>query len=312
MTQSKNPQTPAFDEEVTVSLTKSVSPVKIGNGSPGAHSASSANTDRAEQVHFGSHQDSLGQMAGTDVTNSSQSSEEQKEPTDNPIPASPKADTDATPTASAEPLPSDSVVHASQDSPEVEDGVGNQPQSGVGDIVQGLQASSAESQPAEARELEVSPPSSPVKQAIPFSSQAYTESPEAVAPADAERATSLQLTAALSTSGRDAMQPQASLPVDSQARAAAVAEAIKRASRASEPEKAATQGMVQPSNCFKSCKCKYVFLLHVYPACPSVAVLPQDMCKSRECSRAWLGPPMCCCIRQSSTSVDLVNRKGFH
>lgn len=202
-------------------------------------------------------------MAGTNVTNSSQSLEMQKEPTDNPIPASPKADTDAMPTASAEPVPSDSVVHASQDSPEVEDSVDNPPQSGVADTVQGHQASSAQSQPAEAGELEVS---SPVKQAIPFSSQANTEIPAAVAPADAERATSLQLTAAPSSSGRDAMQPQASLPADSQARAAAVAEAIKRASRASEPEQAATQGMVQPSYCFKSCKCMYLYLLHMYPA----------------------------------------------
>lgn len=265
MTPTGTLQPPAFDEAVTVSPTKSVSSGKIGNGSPGAQSASSANTAGAEQVQSGNHQGSLGHMRGIVVSNSSQSLEEQKEPTDEPIPASPKADTDATPTASAEPVPSDSIVHASQSSTEVEDGVNNSPQPDAADSVQDYQASSAQSQSADARELRVSPPSSPVKQAIPFSSQANVE---AAAPADAERATSLQLTAAASTSGRDAMQPQASLPADSQARAAAVAEAIKRASRASEPEQAATQGMVQPSYCFKSCKCRYLYLSHMYPACP--------------------------------------------
>lgn len=266
MPQTRTLQPPAFDEEVMVSPTKSVSSSKIGNGSPGAQSAFSANTDRAEQMQSGSHHGSLGHMAGTNVTNSSQFWAEQKEPTDELIPGSPKADTDASPTASAEPVPSDSVVHASQDSLEVEHGVDNQPQSGVADSVQDHQAPSAQSQPAEAGEVQVSPPSSPVQQAVPFSSQANTESPAAVAPADAEKATSLQLTEAASTSGRGAMQSQASLPADSQARAAAVAEAIKRASRASEPEQAATQGTVQPSYCFKSCKCMYICYIRLQRA----------------------------------------------
>ena len=241
-------QPPAFDKEVALSLNKSASPVKTGNGSPGAQSAHAADTGRAEQVQSGSQHDSPRHTAGMTATNSSQSPKDHKGPADELTPASPLLETNASPTASAEPAdaanpPSANVLHASQDLSKGEDGIKDPPQSGTADSVQDQQEVSAHSQSAESGELKVSsPPSSPVKQAIPFSSQANTESAEAAAPADIQRVASLHQTIADSSVRTDAMQPQAPLPVDSYARAAAVAEAIKRASQASEPDQTATQG----------------------------------------------------------------------
>ena len=249
-------QPPAFDEELALSPTKSASPVEIGNGSPGAQSALAAGTGRAEQVRPGSQHGSPRHTAGTTVANNGQSPKDHKGPADEYISASPQAETNASPIVSAEPagtanVPSADVWHASQDVNKIEDGINDPSQSAPADNVQD-QESSAHSQSAEPGKVST-PPSSPVKQAIPFSSQANTKRPEApaaAAPAEIQRAASLHQAATASSSGRDAMQPQASLPVDSHARAAAVAEAIKRASQAIEPDQAATQGVVQPPKCF--------------------------------------------------------------
>lgn len=248
-------QPPAFKEEAAPSPTRSVSPAKIGNGSPGAKSALAADTSRAEQMQPGRQHASPRHTAGTTVTNNGQSPKEHKGPADESMPASPQAETNASPVTLAEPggianAPSAHVLPASQDFSKAEDGIHDPSQSGTADIVQNQQDTSSHSRSAEAGECEVSSPaSSPVKQAIPVSSQAITESREAAAPADIQRAASLHQNAAASSSGRDVMQPQASLPVDSHAQAAAVAEAIKGAARASQPEQAATQGTVQLLYC---------------------------------------------------------------
>lgn len=252
-------QPPPFNEEAAPSPIRSASPVKIGNGSPGAESALAADTARAEQMQPARQHASPRHTAGTAVTNNGQSPKERQGPAVESIPTSAQAETNASPTASAEPggtanAHSADVLHVSQDFSKGEDGTLDPSHLGPADSVQNQQDSSSHSQSAEAGELEVSStPSSPVKQAIPFSSQAETESPEAAAPADIQRAALLRQTAAASSSGRDVMQPQASLPVDLDARAAAVAEAIKGAARASEPEKAATQGTVQLLYCLQSC-----------------------------------------------------------
>ena len=276
-------QPSAFNEEVALLPTKSASPIKIGNGSPGAQPALAADNGRVEQERPGSQRGSPRHTAGTTVANNGQSPKEHKGLADESTLASPQAETNASPTAPAESagtanVLSAAVQHASQGSPKAEDGVNDPTQSGPADSVQELSAHSQSAEPGKVS----SPPSSPVKQAIPFSSQANTESPAAAVPVEMQRAASLHQTAAASSSGRDAMQPQASLPVDSHARAAAVAEAIKRASQASEPEQAATQGMVQPLKCLQSCQ--YVYIQY-------------------NCS---LAVSKCCCIHPQSTNVDLL------
>ena len=263
-------QPQAFDEEVALSPTKSASTVKIGNGSPGAQSALPADTGRAYQVQSTSQHDSPRRTAGGIATNSGQSSKDHQGPADELIPASRQAE--ASPTASAEPAgianaPSVNVLHTSQDLSK--DDINNGSQSDTADSVQNQQKSSGHSRSAEAGALKVpSPPSSPVKQDIPFKSQGNAKSPKAAAPEDIERAASSPATAA-SSIGRDAMQPQALLPADSHARAAAVADAIKRASQAIEPEQTATQGKVQPMYCLQSCR--YV---HIQLGCIKVLLHP--------------------------------------
>lgn len=243
MTQSKpsQQQRPAFDDEVGVSPASPTSLVKTGNGSPSAHSASSADTGGAEPVASGAQQGSSGHNGGTIITDG-QSPTKARAPTDEMTPSSPLAQPNAIPLTSAGPasIASASADDALQDSSATEGLPSDPPQPIAADSVQDQQLSAARSQPVTRADLHI-PPSSPVKQTIPFSSQADTDSPQAAAPVAVQRAASLHHTAAASSSGRDAVQSQASLPGDSYARAAAVAEAIKRASQASAPEQAALQ-----------------------------------------------------------------------
>ena len=265
MTQTRAAQQqPPTLEEVTLSPTKSASSVKIENGSPGAPSAPTADTGRAEQVQSGTQHGSPRHDAGTTTANNGHSPRDRKEPTDESIPGSPhtQSNADLTPSgapASTASAASDDEMHAAQEPSNTEDAGKGPLQSNAGDMGQDQQPASAHSQSVELFNAKVSPSSSPVTQAIPFSSQGNTDSPEAAAPADIQRAASPHPTVA-PRSGRDAMDSQVSLPGDSHARAAAVAEAIRRASQASEPEQGTTKGRVQWSigllqelSCIRGC-----------------------------------------------------------
>ncbi|KAL3143881.1 hypothetical protein ABBQ32_003696 [Trebouxia sp. C0010 RCD-2024] len=243
MTHSKpsQQQPPAFDGEVAISSASPTSPVKTGNGSPGAQSASSADTGGAEPVPSGAQQGPSGHNGGPIVIDG-QSPKEVRAPTNEMTPSSPPAQPNANPSMSAAPasMSSASADDALQDSSATEDLPSDPPQPIAADSTQDQQPSAARSQPFTRADPHINP-SSAIKQAIPFSSQASTDGPQAAAPVAIQRAASLHHTTAASSSGKDAMQSQASLPGDSHARAAAVAEAIKRASQASESEQAAPQ-----------------------------------------------------------------------
>ena len=262
-------QPSAPDEDVTPSPAKSASSVKMGDGSRGTESLPAAQSPHSDQAHVSETQvDCPEDKASKAVANNGKSPKAQEPSEGESEPAIPHQSPDAS--VAADPAPKDTAVAmvanempTTQESasPSKDMVVTGQMPGPTSERVQDPQGSSARSPLAQSAEL-VSAPQSLVRHAIPFTSHTTAQQSTVAVPVDIKNAqpdeqssqagtaaglhgaASLPQPAAPPSSGQDALQPQASLPGDSHARAAAVAEAIKRAAQAIEPEQGATQGAV--------------------------------------------------------------------
>lgn len=262
-------QSSALDDDVTPSPVKSASSVKVGNGSPDTESLLAAQSPHLEQAPTSDTQvDSPEGFVGKAVANNGEMRDVQESSEDEPKAASPHSP-DASLAATAT-LKVDAIATSANETPIIQESpsptfdvvVAGQTTGPSSDSVEDPQGSSSRSQLAQPADI-VSAPESPVRHAIPFASHTTAQQPTAAVPAQhtqpdehssqADTAAALQGAASLpqpaasSSSGRHALQPQASLSGDSHARAAAVAEAIKRAAQAIEPEQTAMQGVANAS-----------------------------------------------------------------
>ena len=266
-------QSPVLDEDIEPSSVEPVSPVEVGNGSPGAASSLLGNNPTATPPQpSGSPGGSPSHAAGKAITPNGKSPKEVGQPEDNSSPGSARTQSDMGHTAEVElPLAASNALGrkqpANQDSLDTTSDVEHtdHPQAATDHIAQSQQPLSARSQQAEAA-FPLPATGSPAagaellpSQAVtsPLTAAAYTvkqddnwiQQPSSTNGSDTaaglQGVASPPEPAAASSSKQHVMQSQGTLPAPSHAQAAAVAEAIKRAAQASEAEQAAAPGVLR-------------------------------------------------------------------